>query len=149
MAKLTKKEMRRLVDERNKEKAREALREHELSEQRFKQEKHRKKRKKIKIITIVLVCILVLAALITYARLSPGKYDDFAKCLTERGVMMYGEDWCKYTNAQKGMFGKSFKYINYQVKQNLRVRPTWMVNGTAYETVQSFQKLSELTGCRY
>ena len=62
---------------------------------------------------------------------------------------MYGEDWCTNTQGQKAMFGKSFKYIDYQVKTDLRIRPTWVIDENTYETVQSFQRLSALTGCEY
>ncbi|MBI4447848.1 hypothetical protein HY643_02615 [Candidatus Woesearchaeota archaeon] len=96
-----------------------------------------------------MIIIAVIGSLTAYFVLSPGKYDDFAKCLTEKGAVMYGENWCKYTQAQKGMFGRSFKYVNYVQKTGLRLRPTWVINGETYETVQSFEKLSELTGCKF
>lgn len=133
--------------EKQKEESRMAQKTHEEREERFGQEKEKKgKRKKI-IIASVAVLALIIVALITYAALSPGKYDSFAKCLTEKGAIMQGEDWCKYTNAQKGMFGKSFKYINYEVNERLDRRPTWIIDGKTYETVQSFERLSALTGC--
>ncbi len=123
--------------------------EKEDSEKAFEKRKaERAGKRKIKI-AIGLLILIAAAAAIAYWALSPGKYDNFAKCLAEKGAVMYGEDWCPYTNAQKAMFGKSFKYINYQVKTGLRVRPTWIINESRYETVQSFQRLSELTGCKY
>ncbi len=122
--------------------------EHGLREEELRAEKGRKNKKRFRVITISAAIFLILGSWIAYSFLSPGKYDDFAKCLTEKGAVMYGEDWCKYTNAQKGMFGKSFKYINYQVKENLRKRPTWVIDGESYETVQSFERLAALTGCK-
>lgn len=104
---------------------------------------------KTKTIAIIGTIFLIIAAFTTYAMLSPGQYDNFAKCLTEKGVVMYGEDWCQYTNAQKAMFGKSFQHVNYEVKQDLRYRPTWIIDNKKYEKVQSFQRLSALTGCKY
>ncbi len=127
----------------------EEQKEHQLREERFKLEKEKKIKKKRRIITISAVGIILLVAYIAYAGFSPGKYDDFAKCLTEKGAVMYGEDWCQYTNGQKAMFGKSFKYINYVQKQNLEVRPTWVIDGKTYERVQSFERLSALTGCKF
>ena len=65
---------------------------------------------------------------------------------------MYGAmDWCKFTQAQKGMFGKSFKYINYHEFQELpgiKKTPTWVIKGVWHENVQSFDKLAALTGCK-
>ena len=133
--------------EKQREESRIAQKEHEEREERFRLEKEKKKKRKTAIISVAAALILVAASLISYAVLSPGKYDNFAKCLTEKGAVMYGENWCRYTNAQKGMFGKSFKYINYEVKTDLNKRPTWVINGNTYETVQSFERLSALTGC--
>ncbi len=135
--------------EKQKEESRRVLEEQKEREERFRQEKERKAKTKKKIIAIGLGIFIIFGVMITYVVASPGKYNTFAKCLTEKGAVMYGEDWCQYTQGQKAMFGKSFKYINYEVKQNLRVRPTWIINGDTYEKVQSFQRLSALTGCQY
>ncbi len=123
--------------------------ENKQREENFNLEKKKKSQKKNKIIVLSVVVLLVLVAVIAYALFSSGKYDNFAKCLTEKGAIMYGEDWCQYTQGQKAMFGKSFKYINYEIKPGLRLRPTWVINNNTYEKVQSFQRLSALTGCRY
>jgi|TARA_B100001971_G_C17899257_1_gene387115 hypothetical protein len=118
-------------------------------EERFKLEKEKKKGSKKKVIAMAAIVLVILSSWIAFAVLSPGKYDGFAKCLTEKGVVMYGEDWCQYTQGQKAMFGKSFKYVDYVVKPDLRKRPTWVIDGESYETVQSFQRLSALTGCKF
>ena len=131
------------------EEGRRAFEEHKQREERNRIQKEKGKKKKNKIIAIASVILLILASLITYAVISPGKYDEFAKCMTKKGAVMYGEDWCKYTQGQKAMFGKSFKYINYEVKTGLNLRPTWVIDGKSYETVQSFERLSALTGCKY
>lgn len=96
---------------------------------------------------IAVVALVSIAA--AFALVSQGKYDAFAKCLTEKGAVMYGEDWCPYTQGQKTMFGKSFKHVNYLVKTDLNKRPTWVIDGQSYEGVQSFDTLASLTGCRY
>jgi len=80
----------------------------------------------------------------------PGIYDDFAKCLTEQGAVMYGASFCKYTHGQKGMFGNSMKYVDYRdftEDPNVKLTPTWKIDGKYYENAQSFEKLSKLTGC--
>ena len=133
----------------NKEEIKKADEENKLREERFKLENDKKGSKKKKFIIIIAIVLIIIGAGITYGSLSPGKYDDFAKCLTEKGAVMYGEDWCQYTQGQKRMFGRSFKYINYEVKTGLKLRPTWIINGETHERVQSFEALSELTGCKY
>jgi len=117
--------------------------------QKLNLEINKKGKRKFRLIAITFAIFLILGSWIVFSIVSPGKYDEFAKCLTEKGVVMYGEDWCQYTNAQKNMFGNSFKYINYQIKTDLVKRPTWVIDGEKYATVQSFQRLSALTGCKY
>lgn len=85
-----------------------------------------------------------------------GSYDDFAKCLTQKGIIMAGTDWCSHCNDQKNMFGKSFQYINFKncdqgswcSDNGITGYPTWVFpDGQKYPGVQTFQKLSELSGC--
>jgi len=88
-------------------------------------------------------------------------YDDFAKCLTEKGATLYGAYWCPHCNNQKKLFGSSLKYLNYVEcdpngenakpelckQNNITGYPTWIINGTHYEGEQPLQQLSSLTGC--
>lgn len=97
--------------------------------------------------SVVVIALFLVAA--AFAFLSPGKYDSFAQCLKEKGAVMYGEDWCPYTQGQKKMFGNSFKYVDYHIKTDLHKRPTWAFEGKDYEGVQSFDTLASLTGCKY
>lgn len=112
-------------------------------------------KKKLGVIVGISLLILVLAGagVGAYFRyVAAGSYDNFAKCLTEKGAVMYGAiDWCKYTQGQAKMFGKSFKYVNYHDESelpNLKTRPTWVIDGEWYEKVQSFERLAEVTGCK-
>ncbi len=41
------------------------------------------------------------------------KYDAFARCLTQKGVRMYGAWWCPHCADQKKLFEASFKYAPY------------------------------------
>jgi len=123
--------------------------EHQQREEEFNKIKEEKRKKKLKWAIISLVVIIVITGSIGYAVFSPGRYDEFAKCLTEKGAVMYGEDWCHYTQGQKAMFGKSFKYINYEQNPDLDIRPTWVIDGKTYERVQSFERLAHLTGCEF
>ena len=90
-----------------------------------------------------------------------GKYDSFARCLTEKGVVMYGTDWCVFCREQKNMFGNSFRFINYvncdpynnkqQIdeckKENIRVYPTWKIKDKKIEGLQPLDVLSEVSNC--
>ena len=150
---LSKREKRRLRLEKLRQESSEAQKEYEHSLEQQNALSHENP-KKSKYVWIAVVGILVLA-IGTYSLYSmgrPGSYDNFAKCLAEKEAVMYGAmDWCKYTQGQKAMFGNSFKYINYHEFQDLpgiKKTPTWVINGKGHENTQSFEKLSELTGCR-
>ena len=82
--------------------------------------------------------------------------DKFAKCLTEKGATVYVSTYCGHCKNQKEMFGDSLRYINQvectenqQLCQEKGIKgvPTWIINGLPYSGVQSFERLSELTGC--
>lgn len=107
-----------------------------------------------------LIGIIIMISLVGYMvygwQTSPGEYDDFAKCLTEKQAKMYGTDWCGYCQEQKKIFGKSFKYVDYidcdfnQVEcssAGIKGYPTWIINGDSYSGVQPLERLSQLTGC--
>ncbi|MFP4111992.1 MAG: glutaredoxin family protein [Candidatus Woesearchaeota archaeon] len=101
-------------------------------------------------IGIVLVGILIAGIAM------PSKYDEFAKCVAEQDVTMYGTEWCSYCHQQKELFGSSFEYVDYvdcdynkQVcdANSVNGYPTWTINGQKYSGVQSLEKISSLTQC--
>lgn len=61
-------------------------------------------------------CFIILA---TFAYLffvdakKPGKYDDFAQCITNSGAKFYGAYWCPHCQKQKAEFGKSASKLPY------------------------------------
>ena len=82
--------------------------------------------------------------------------DALAQCLTERGVRMYGVEWCNHCQNQKTLFGESFRFIDYvdcdrQRQQcddaGVTAYPTWNINGTDYPGVKSLDTLAALSGC--
>jgi hypothetical protein len=68
------------------------------------------KRKNIILVSLVIV-IFVSGCL--QQEVPSGKYNEFAKCLTDKGVKMYGAFWCGKCAKQKNKFEDSFQYINY------------------------------------
>ena len=87
---------------------------------------------------------------------APGKYDEFAQCLTEKGVVIAGTDWCSVCKSQKRVFGNSFKHLDYKncdIDQNwctvnfIERYPTWIIDGSQYTGKKSLATLSELSGC--
>lgn len=102
------------------------------------------------------ISVLLLAYSVYSYMQKPGNFDDFAKCLTEKGAVVYGNDACQYTNKQLNYFGNSKKYLNYIKctdnkelcdQKGVRTTPTWEINGQTYPQVQTFETLAAATGC--
>ncbi len=118
----------------------------------------RQRAKGLKRLYILGVVFLLLAGIgfYTYTSITAaGAYDEFARCLGQKAVV-YGNDACMYTQKQLSWFGNSAKYINYVKcidneqlcdQKGITITPTWEINGNLYPQVQSFDKLSTLTGC--
>lgn len=57
--------------------------------------------------------VIISAGWLVFWMRTPGKYDDFAKCLKDKGTIFYGAFWCPHCQNQKKLFGKSQKYLPY------------------------------------
>ena len=107
---------------------------------------------------IVLV-LAILATLLLYGcgSIDPIVVDDFAKCLTDNGVELYGSETCPHCQEQKARFGESFNFIDYTecsedqqkcAEEEIQYLPTWKFeDGTSTTGVKSFDYLAEKTGC--
>ena len=109
--------------------------------------------------------IVVVVALIGFAvtkEKAPSVYDQFAQCLSEKGVIMYGAWWCPHCENQKQMFGSSFEFVNYiecslpnragQTEEcaeaGIEGYPTWeFADGERLSGEQSFETLAKKSGC--
>ena len=114
-----------------------------------------------KSLLIVTITVIIILAGVGYWKLTGRtvgiqNYDDFAKCLTEKGVIMYGSEYCSHCSNQKEMFGDSFQYINYVecsenpelcTEMGILAIPTWYINGNLYTGEKTIQELSNLSGC--
>ncbi len=95
------------------------------------------------------------------SNITNNKYDIFARCLTEKGAVMYGAEACSHCKDQKQTLGGSFKYIKYVecskdtklcLDKGVEAFPTWLF-GTSTKKVVGFDKnttmkeLSDATGC--
>lgn len=91
--------------------------------------------------------------------------DDFAKCLAEKKIIMYGADWCSHCQNQKKLFGSAFKFVPYvECPENPKLCldagingfPTWIFpdpptsSGQVKQKLEGEQTLEELSrksGC--
>ena len=118
-----------------------------------------------KIWTSIIIAVILIALIFAIKPIMTGKsvdenklaMDEFAQCLTDAGLVMYGTDWCSHCQAQKKLFGKSFKKIKFVDcdrnsflcnSEGVQGYPTWKINGASYPGEQSFYTLGGLTGCQ-
>ncbi|MBD3309859.1 hypothetical protein GF351_01425 [Candidatus Woesearchaeota archaeon] len=91
--------------------------------------------------------------------LSQQDIDDFARCLSDKGIVMFGSYSCPHCSNQKGMFGDSFEYVTYVEcgkggedaemckEEELRGVPAWKIDGEIHYGSHPLEELSRLTGC--
>ena len=82
--------------------------------------------------------------------------ETLAKCLTDKGIKMYGSEYCGHCTAQKEAFGDAFQYIDYvecggtdacQVAGISGV-PTWVSSDlTKYPGNRKISDLADLFEC--
>lgn len=101
--------------------------------------------------------LLIVMLIFTNSCNNKKNYDTLANCLSEKGAVMYGTEWCPHCQEQKARFGESFKFVNYVdcdyqrgecQEAGIRGYPTWVINGGKYPGVQSLEKLAGLSGCQ-
>ncbi|HIG94531.1 MAG: hypothetical protein QT05_C0049G0041 [archaeon GW2011_AR13] len=119
----------------------------------------KKNMKNIALMVLALIVITFMAYTIfnSYPRQTGQlNLDEFAKCLNETGVKMYGTEWCSHCKEQKKLFGESFQFANYIdcdenkeicMTEGIQGYPTWKYEGKEYLGVQTLEFLSDLSGC--
>lgn len=110
---------------------------------------------------IAIAAVLLVGGVVWWnasrAPVEAGKYDEFAQCLAEKGLTMYGADWCPHCKNEKKLFGSSFQYVPYvecpdnpQVCLEKKVEgyPTWIFpDGRKLVGEQGLAGLSKESGC--
>lgn len=66
---------------------------------------------------IIGAVVVIVAALIVYQAVKGATVDPakkaLAECMTQKGIVMYGADWCPHCQATEANFGPAFKYVDY------------------------------------
>ncbi|MBI4087920.1 hypothetical protein HY418_00880 [Candidatus Kaiserbacteria bacterium] len=114
---------------------------------------------KSKYFVIAGLCIAaVVAAYLLFPRQQTnGRLDEFAQCLAEKNITMYGAEWCPHCQSEKKAFGSSFKYVLHVecpddpkkcIAAGINGYPTWIFpDGKKLEGEQGLSKLSQESGC--
>ena len=120
--------------------------------------KSRNLKHKNAVLTVLIIVLTAVALWLTRGGdVQTGRLDVFAQCLRDKGVVMYGAEWCSHCQAQKQLFGQSFEYVNYvecpqDPKKCLGVGiegyPTWITaGGVKLVGEQKLEDLSRISGC--
>lgn len=110
------------------------------------------------IILVVVIAVAVTVATVSRSRAGDGtNLDSFAQCLTSKGAVMYGADWCPHCQNEKNAFGDSFRFVSYVecpadpqrcLSAGISGYPTWIFpDGTKLAGEQGIRKLSEVSSC--
>jgi glutaredoxin len=120
--------------------------------------------KHLKLAAVVAVAIVALYFIGSYltggfGAVQPsegGKYDKLARCLTDKGIVMYGLSTCPHCLEQKELFGDSFKYVTYVecseqqslcTAKGVQYVPSWEINGNIEVGVKPLDELARIAGC--
>ncbi len=80
---------------------------------------------------------------------------DTTICIAENAEF-YGVDWCRYCTKQKELFGTNVGLLTYIdceldrdacIAADIKVFPTWIINGEVHTGLIYEEELKELTGC--
>ena len=119
------------------------------------------------LIIILAVAAIAVGVLYEYARTRVAEsapLDEFAQCLADKNVIMYGAEWCSYCQNEKNAFGSSFRLVPYVecpenpqecLAQKVDRYPTWVFPASPadgsddrrFVGEQGLKKLSEESGC--
>ena len=115
------------------------------------------------VIGVIVVGVIGLALVRSNpAPAGPGKLDELAQCIKDKGAIFYGAFWCPHCQATKKLFGSSAKLLPYvecstpdgtgqlQVckDHNVTGYPTWVfADGSRLTGEQTLKSLADKTGC--
>lgn len=120
-----------------------------------------------RVILIGLGIIIIFAgilAVLKFPEKSIEGLDEFALCLKEKNVIMYGAEWCPHCQNEKRAFGDSFRFVPYVecpdnpqkcLAAGISGYPTWVFpassagepDGKKLEGEQGIERLAQESGC--
>src|SRR3989304_4702963 len=118
---------------------------------------------------VVIGAVLLLTAGRWWPQAESGELDAFAQCLADKGITMYGADWCPHCQNEKRAFGDSFGFVPYVecpdnpklcLEKGIEGYPTWIFpdpstgstsspqasSGQAWRKLEGEQGIEKLAG---
>lgn len=115
-----------------------------------------------KLFMLMGIGLIILLAGCTQSNVPPGKYTEFAQCITEKGAVEYGAFWCQHCAKVKAQFGDAFQYVNYVecdpkgpnaqpqlcIEKGIEAYATFIfADGSRLVGEPTLEELSQKTGC--
>jgi len=106
-------------------------------------------------LVIALIAAAILLILVFWPHHVAGQ-QSLARCLTDKGVTMYGADTCEACQNQKKILGEDFKnikYVNCEFfynecrKMNIATYPVWTFGERKLLGTQTRSALAAFAGC--
>ncbi len=106
-------------------------------------------------LSLAVIIILIIVCILWIKNNNGTISEETAKCIGNNSLL-YVKVGCPACEAQEKMFGENYKYLktidcHYELQKCIDAQitgtPTWIINGEKYPSVQSLEKLKELTGC--
>ena len=110
-------------------------------------------------ISLLVLLIIIVGGVFLFSNFEKpeANLDSFAQCLSDKGAVMYGADWCPHCQNEKASFGESFKLVDYVecpdkpnecLAKGVDGYPTWIFpDGRRFVGEQGLAKLSLESGC--
>jgi len=120
---------------------------------------HMKMSSNTALILFAVAVVGVLMGALLWKKYGPSVYDEFAQCLTDKGVVMKGAYWCSHCADQKKAFGSAFRKIHYvecsspgsttfDLCPDVTTSPLWVAaDGTEYPGFRTLENLSDTFAC--
>lgn len=93
----------------------------------------------------------------------PAQYTEFAQCLTDQDIVMYGAFWCPHCVDQKALFGDAIENVSYVecdakgknpqpelcLAKGIESYPTWIrSDGERVTGTQTLEQLESFSTCK-
>lgn len=114
------------------------------------------------VFVLALFVVGIVLSTSSWSTLSPSKFNAFASCLKDRGLIFYGAFWCPHCQNQKAMFGSAAEKLPYVecsapdgnsqtpicISQGIKSYPTWVFSdGSRQSGEVSLDQLAQKSGC--
>ncbi len=114
-----------------------------------------------RILVALIIIVIVLTGVLIWGGLGANKNNSqleaLARCLSDKGAVMYGTNWCSWCQKEEANFKDAWRFISYiDCSKNpkdclalgIETTPTWIFpDGKKLVGYQGLEKLAKESGC--